>query len=63
VRVRSHYRSGRFVGLVARDRDCDVFGQLIATGGDLTHLFVNAGVMVALAAFWANPRGNVLNDN
>jgi drug/metabolite transporter (DMT)-like permease len=40
-----------------------VFGELIALRGDLAHSLENSGVMVALAALVAYPRGHVLNDN
>jgi len=61
TRVQSRLRG--FVRLVAGDWDRDVFGELIAVRGDLTHLFEYFSMMVALAAFLAHPRGNIFDDD
>jgi hypothetical protein len=40
-----------------------VFGDSTAACRYLTHSLENSGVMVALAALIAHPRGHVVNDN
>ena len=50
-------------GLVARNRNAHMLGELIAVCGNLTHSLENSGVMVPFPALTAHPRGNVLDDN
>ncbi len=58
------FRSSCFVpGLVARNRDAHVLGELITVYGDLTHSLENTGVMVPFTTLVTHPSRNVLNDN
>ena len=58
------FRSSCFVaGLVARNRDPHVLGELITVCGNLTHSLENSGVMVSFPALVTHPSRYVLNDN
>jgi len=45
------------------DRNLDVLSDLFAMCGDLTHLLINASMMIPLSTFIAHPSGNTLNND